>query len=92
MKARVIERGTPVHRVWQLVGWAIVFAAILVLAKGQPNYRLLLMCNAVVLSDYAKGVLDDAVVSRVTKLAHAAGKFVALDPKPDRPPSLSGRM
>jgi D-glycero-beta-D-manno-heptose-7-phosphate kinase len=46
--------------------------------------RQIAACDAVILSDYAKGILSDALVARVTKLAHAAGKFVALDPKPKR--------
>lgn len=41
-------------------------------------------CDAVILSDYAKGLLTDELVARVTKLARAAGKFIALDPKPKR--------
>lgn len=41
-------------------------------------------CDAVILSDYAKGILTDALVARMTKIARAAGKFVALDPKPKR--------
>ncbi|MBX3749007.1 MAG: bifunctional hydroxymethylpyrimidine kinase/phosphomethylpyrimidine kinase [Opitutaceae bacterium] len=40
--------------------------------------------DAVILSDYAKGILSDELVARVTKLARAAGKLVALDPKPKR--------
>jgi D-beta-D-heptose 7-phosphate kinase/D-beta-D-heptose 1-phosphate adenosyltransferase len=40
--------------------------------------------DAVVLSDYAKGILNDELVAHVTRLARAAGKFVALDPKPKR--------
>ncbi|HTQ30794.1 MAG TPA: PfkB family carbohydrate kinase [Opitutaceae bacterium] len=40
--------------------------------------------DAVVLSDYAKGLLDDAMVGKISRLAHAAGKFIALDPKPKR--------
>jgi D-beta-D-heptose 7-phosphate kinase/D-beta-D-heptose 1-phosphate adenosyltransferase len=47
-------------------------------------------CDAVILSDYAKGLLTDALVERVTKLARAAGKFVALDPKPRHRLSFSG--
>jgi D-glycero-beta-D-manno-heptose-7-phosphate kinase len=45
--------------------------------------------DAIILSDYAKGLLDDALVARVTALARAAGKFIALDPKPKRPLSFS---
>jgi D-beta-D-heptose 7-phosphate kinase/D-beta-D-heptose 1-phosphate adenosyltransferase len=40
--------------------------------------------DAVILSDYAKGILSDELVARVTELARAAGKFIALDPKPKR--------
>lgn len=46
--------------------------------------REIAACDAVILSDYAKGILDDELVSLVTKLAYDAGKFVALDPKPRR--------
>jgi len=41
-------------------------------------------CDAVVFSDYAKGILSDELVERVTQLARTAGKFLALDPKPKR--------
>ena len=41
-------------------------------------------CDAVILSDYAKGILTNELVARVTELARAAGKFIALDPKPKR--------
>jgi D-beta-D-heptose 7-phosphate kinase/D-beta-D-heptose 1-phosphate adenosyltransferase len=40
--------------------------------------------DAVILSDYAKGILTDELVERITRLARAAGKFIALDPKPKR--------
>ena len=40
--------------------------------------------DAVILSDYAKGILSNELVARVTELARAAGKFIALDPKPKR--------
>jgi rfaE bifunctional protein kinase chain/domain len=40
--------------------------------------------DAVVLSDYAKGLLDNALFEKISSLAHAAGKFIALDPKPRR--------
>ena len=42
-------------------------------------------CDAVILSDYAKGILTEDLVVHVAALARAAGKFVALDPKPRRP-------
>ncbi len=41
-------------------------------------------CDAVILSDYAKGILNNELIARVAKLARAAGKFIALDPKPRR--------
>jgi D-beta-D-heptose 7-phosphate kinase/D-beta-D-heptose 1-phosphate adenosyltransferase len=41
-------------------------------------------CDAVIISDYAKGILNNEVIARVAKLARAAGKFIALDPKPRR--------
>lgn len=47
-------------------------------------------CDAVILSDYAKGILTDEVVARVSKLAHDAGKFIALDPKPKRKLTFRG--
>jgi D-glycero-beta-D-manno-heptose-7-phosphate kinase len=41
--------------------------------------------DAVIFSDYAKGILSDELVAKVTRLARNAGKFTALDPKPKRP-------
>ncbi|PTY04744.1 hypothetical protein DB347_18745 [Opitutaceae bacterium EW11] len=41
--------------------------------------------DAVIFSDYAKGILTDALVERVSLLARNAKKFTALDPKPKRP-------
>jgi D-beta-D-heptose 7-phosphate kinase/D-beta-D-heptose 1-phosphate adenosyltransferase len=52
--------------------------------------REIAACDAVILSDYAKGILNNDVIARVTKLAHAAGKFIALDPKPRRPLKFHG--
>jgi D-beta-D-heptose 7-phosphate kinase/D-beta-D-heptose 1-phosphate adenosyltransferase len=39
-------------------------------------------CDAVIFSDYAKGILNSELVARVSEMARAAGKFIALDPKP----------
>jgi D-beta-D-heptose 7-phosphate kinase/D-beta-D-heptose 1-phosphate adenosyltransferase len=47
-------------------------------------------CDAIVLSDYAKGLLTDALVAKVTALARAAGRLVALDPKPKRKLAFHG--
>ena len=46
--------------------------------------------DAVILSDYAKGILSDELVARISQLARAAGKFIALDPKPKRPLKFHG--
>jgi D-beta-D-heptose 7-phosphate kinase/D-beta-D-heptose 1-phosphate adenosyltransferase len=46
--------------------------------------RAIRASDAVILSDYAKGVLSADLVDRVATLARAAGKFIALDPKPKR--------
>lgn len=40
--------------------------------------------DAIILSDYAKGFLTDRLVEQVIKTAQAAGKLIALDPKPPR--------
>jgi D-beta-D-heptose 7-phosphate kinase/D-beta-D-heptose 1-phosphate adenosyltransferase len=47
-------------------------------------------CDAVILSDYAKGLLTDGLVALVTKLARAEKKFIALDPKPKNPLAFNG--
>jgi D-beta-D-heptose 7-phosphate kinase/D-beta-D-heptose 1-phosphate adenosyltransferase len=47
-------------------------------------------CDAVILSDYAKGLLTDGLVARVTKLARAERKFIALDPKPKNQLAFNG--
>jgi D-glycero-beta-D-manno-heptose-7-phosphate kinase len=47
-------------------------------------------CDAVILSDYAKGILNGELVTRVTKLTRDAGKFIALDPKPKRKLAFHG--
>jgi rfaE bifunctional protein kinase chain/domain len=47
-------------------------------------------CDAVVLSDYAKGLLSDGLVARVAALARAEKKFIALDPKPKHQLAFSG--
>ena len=40
--------------------------------------------DAVILSDYAKGVLTSELIAALLTLARDAGKFIALDPKPKR--------
>lgn len=54
-------------------------------AKIAPLFRdAVLAHDAVIFSDYAKGILSDKLIATVTRLARRAGKFVALDPKPKR--------
>jgi len=47
--------------------------------------REIAVCDAVIFSDYAKGLLTDDLVSTISARARAAGKLVALDPKPKNP-------
>jgi D-beta-D-heptose 7-phosphate kinase/D-beta-D-heptose 1-phosphate adenosyltransferase len=54
-------------------------------ARADPLLaREIATCDAIIMSDYAKGILNDELVARITHLARAAGKFLALDPKPKR--------
>jgi D-glycero-beta-D-manno-heptose-7-phosphate kinase len=46
--------------------------------------KLVRKCDAVVFSDYAKGLLTDELVAKVTGIAREHGKLVAIDPKPRR--------
>lgn len=41
--------------------------------------------DAVIFSDYAKGILTDDIVANVSALARKQNRFLALDPKPKRP-------
>ncbi len=47
--------------------------------------REIAACDAVIFSDYAKGLLTDDLVKTISARARAAGKLVALDPKPKNP-------
>ncbi|HEY1848291.1 MAG TPA: PfkB family carbohydrate kinase [Opitutaceae bacterium] len=57
---------------------------------GKLLARAIRACDAVVFSDYAKGLLTDALVSEVTRVARAEKKFIALDPKPKHKLAFSG--
>ena len=46
--------------------------------------KVIKQVDAVIFSDYAKGLLSDEVVSKVSAMARAHNVFVALDPKPRR--------
>jgi bifunctional ADP-heptose synthase (sugar kinase/adenylyltransferase) len=52
--------------------------------------RRLAECDAVILSDYAKGILNNTVLRELTRLARSAGKLIALDPKPRRGLAFEG--
>lgn len=41
--------------------------------------------DAVILEDYAKGLLDQSLVDEMVRLARAAGKIVTVDPNPTNP-------
>ncbi len=41
--------------------------------------------DAIIFSDYAKGLLTEELVAHVHRLGRKAGRFIALDPKPRRP-------
>jgi len=58
--------------------------------SGRLLAKAIKACDAVVLSDYAKGTLSERLVSQVTKLARASRKFIALDPKPKHQLAFSG--
>lgn len=46
-------------------------------------------CDAVLISDYAKGLVTDELIAGLAMEAKQRGKFVALDPKPKRPMSFT---
>ena len=47
-------------------------------------------CHAVIVSDYAKGVVTQALLDRVRELAARSGALLAIDPKPSRKLDLRG--
>jgi D-beta-D-heptose 7-phosphate kinase/D-beta-D-heptose 1-phosphate adenosyltransferase len=51
--------------------------------------RAIRSSDAVIMSDYAKGLLTSPLVAKVTELARRAGTFIALDPKPKHPLEFS---
>lgn len=46
---------------------------------------LINQCDGVIVQDYAKGVIDEATMKKVTEKAHAQGKKVVVDPYPSTP-------
>jgi rfaE bifunctional protein kinase chain/domain len=49
---------------------------------------LLPKCDCVILEDYAKGMLNAETIRKIFKLAHQAGKSVAVDPNTKTPASF----
>ena len=45
--------------------------------------------DAVIFSDYAKGLISNELIAAVSKVAREKGRLVALDPKPKRPMDFS---
>jgi len=45
--------------------------------------RVIGRVDAVIVSDYAKGLIDERLMARVRELCRARGKLLAVDPKPD---------
>lgn len=52
--------------------------------------RAIAQSDAVVFSDYAKGLITDELITAITLEAHRQGKLVALDPKPKRVMHFTG--
>ncbi len=50
--------------------------------------KLVLEADAVIIEDYAKGMLSESVIQAIVQLAHAAGKKVFLDPNRSTPASF----
>lgn len=51
-------------------------------ADKDPLLKAVGGSDVIVFSDYAKGFLSSELIAAVTDVAHAAGRLVALDPKP----------
>lgn len=47
-------------------------------------------CHAVIVEDYGKGLLDEALAGEIVRRARAAGCLVAVDPNPGNPLSWQG--
>ncbi len=53
----VIEKGSPKHRLWQLIGYALVAAAILWIAFRMENYQILNFANVAAYSVAILGLM-----------------------------------
>jgi D-beta-D-heptose 7-phosphate kinase/D-beta-D-heptose 1-phosphate adenosyltransferase len=88
VKTRIIARNQQVVRVDRerpILGDTVHTAnAIEILNRLVPEV------DAVILSDYAKGYLNQEIVDRVMMLARGAGVIVTVDPHPSNPLSWKG--
>lgn len=86
-KTRVMAQRQQVCRLdWEAApeNYALDAALLDLLAERARTH------DAVILSDYAKGVIAQPVVDRVRQLARQHPLFVAMDPKPKRALDVSG--
>jgi D-beta-D-heptose 7-phosphate kinase/D-beta-D-heptose 1-phosphate adenosyltransferase len=88
VKTRIIARNQQVVRVdrEQLNSGKVVHTA----AALELLNRLVPEVDAVILSDYAKGYLNQQIVDRVMMLARGAGVTVTVDPHPSNPLDWKG--
>lgn len=87
-KTRIIAQRQQVCRLDQEAGYGAYSLEangfLDLLAEQAAKY------DAIILSDYAKGVLGQAVVDRMRAVRTERGCFLALDPKPSRPLEIGG--
>jgi len=55
-----------------------------------PLLKMVRNHDIIIFSDYAKGLLNDSLVAKITVAARKAGRLIALDPKPIRPLKFHG--
>ena len=79
-KVRVVGQQQQLLRLdYEVTGYVDAAAEDRILEAAQPLFS---RCAAVVISDYAKGFLTERLCQRVLAAAHAAGKEVIIDPRP----------
>lgn len=89
IKTRVMARGQQLCRIdreCSQATYSLAFRTRLLGLLGEA----LPSVDAVILSDYAKGVIQQEVVELVSSQSKSLGKFLAMDPKPARRLNLRG--
>ena len=81
-KTRVIVRNQQLCRLDHEDGPAVYRRVLETADRWRLLEEKIARADGIILSDYAKGVLTTAVISRLAKLARRHRKFIALDPKP----------